>query len=77
MNDVALASMQISSARLGMQYSMSMQKMSMTDMEQQAMGELEMLPPDTSGGANFTHTYASTNTGGTAHHALYRRFSFH
>ena len=40
MNDVALASMQISSARLGMQYSMSMQKMSLTDMEQQAMGEL-------------------------------------
>ncbi|MCI8329174.1 MAG: putative motility protein [Oscillibacter sp.] len=58
MNDVALASMQISSARLGMQYSMSMQKMSMTDMEQQAMGELEMLPPVTSGVGNFIDTYA-------------------
>ena len=58
MNDVALASMQISSARLGMQYSMSMQKMSMTDMEQQAMGELEMLPPVTSGVGNFIDTYS-------------------
>ena len=58
MNDVALASMEMSSARLAMQYSMSMQKMSMTDMEQQAMGELEMLPPVTSGVGNFIDTYA-------------------
>lgn len=45
MNDVALAAMEMSSARLEMQYSMSLQKRTMTDMEQQAMGELAMLPP--------------------------------
>ena len=40
MNDVAMAAMEMSSARLEMQYSMSLQKKTMTDMEQQAMGEL-------------------------------------
>ena len=45
MNDVALAAMEMSSARLETQYAMSLQKRTMTDMEQQAMGELAMLPP--------------------------------
>mgnify|MGYP006922485687 CR=1 FL=1 len=45
MNDVAMAAMEMSSARLEMQYSMGLQKKAMTDMEQQAMGELAMLPP--------------------------------
>lgn len=58
MNEVALASMQISSARLATQYAMSLQKQTMSDMEQQAMGELEMLPPVTSGVGNFIDTYA-------------------
>ncbi|MCI9119911.1 MAG: putative motility protein [Oscillibacter sp.] len=57
MNDVALASMQMSSARLAMQYSMSLQKNVMSDMEQQAMGELEMLPPTPSLG-QYIDTYA-------------------
>ena len=58
MNDIALASMEMSAARMAMQYSMSMQKMTMSDMEQQAMGELEMLPPTTAGAGNFIDTYA-------------------
>ncbi len=45
MNDVAIASMEMSSTRLEMQYAMTLQKNVMSDMEQQAMGELEMLPP--------------------------------
>ena len=45
MNDVAIAAMEMSSARLATQYAMSLQKNVMTDMEQQAMGELAMLPP--------------------------------
>ena len=57
MNDVALASMQMSSARLAMQYSMSLQKNVMSDMEQQAMGELEMLPPTPTLG-QYIDTYA-------------------
>lgn len=57
MNDVALAAMEMSSARLAMQYSMSLQKQTMTDMEQQAMGELAMLPPAPSLG-EYIDTYA-------------------
>ncbi|WP_295748459.1 putative motility protein [uncultured Oscillibacter sp.] len=57
MNEVALASMQISSARLATQYAMSLQKQTMSDMEQQAMGELEMLPP-TPGLGEYIDTYA-------------------
>ena len=57
MNEVALASMQISSTRLATQYAMSLQKQTMSDMEQQAMGELEMLPP-TPGLGEYIDTYA-------------------
>ena len=57
MNDVAMAAMEMSSARLAMQYSMGLQKKAMTDMEQQALGELEMLPP-TPGMGEFIDTYA-------------------
>lgn len=57
MNDVAIASMEISSARLATQYAMSLQKNVMSDMEQQAMGELEMLPPTPSMG-DYIDTYA-------------------
>ena len=45
MNDVAMAAMEMSSARLATQYAMKLQKNVMSDMEQQAMGELAMLPP--------------------------------
>lgn len=37
MNDVAIAAMEMSSARLATQYAMSLQKNVMTDMEQQAL----------------------------------------
>ena len=57
MDDMALAAMEMSSARLEMQYSMSLQKRTMTDMEQQAMGELAMLPP-TPGVGEYIDTYA-------------------
>lgn len=58
MNNIALASMEMSSARLATQYAMSMQKMAMSGMEEQAMGELEMLPPVASGVGEFIDTYA-------------------
>lgn len=57
MNDVAIASMEISSARLATQYAMKLQKNVMSDMEQQAMGELAMLPP-TPGVGDYIDTYA-------------------
>ncbi len=57
MNDVALAAMEMSSARLETQYAMTLQKRTMTDMEQQAMGELAMLPP-TPGVGDYIDTYA-------------------
>lgn len=57
MDDIALAAMDMSSARLEMQYAMSLQKRTMTDMEQQAMGELAMLPPTPSLG-EYIDTYA-------------------
>lgn len=57
MDDVAIAAMEMSSARLGTQYAMSLQKRTMTDMEQQAMGELAMLPP-TPGVGDYIDTYA-------------------
>lgn len=57
MNDVAMAAMEMSSARLEAQYAMSLQKRTMTDMEQQAMGELAMLPP-TPGVGDYIDTYA-------------------
>ena len=57
LNDVAIAAMEMSSARLATQYAMSLQKNVMTDMEQQAMGELAMLPP-TPGVGDYIDTYA-------------------
>ncbi len=57
MNDIAMAAMEMSSARLETQYAMSLQKRTMTDMEQQAMGELAMLPP-TPGVGDYIDTYA-------------------
>jgi len=57
MDDVAMAAMEMSSARLATQYSMSLQKRTMNDMEQQAMGELAMLPP-TPGMGDYIDTYA-------------------
>ena len=57
MNDVAMAAMEMSSARLATQYAMSLQKRTMTDMEQQAMAELEMLPA-APGMGEFIDTYA-------------------
>ena len=57
MDDIALAAMDMSSARLEMQYALSLQKRTMTDMEQQAMGELAMLPPAPSLG-DYIDTYA-------------------
>lgn len=57
MNDVAMAAMEMSSARLEAQYAMTLQKRTMTDMEQQAMGELAMLPP-TPGVGDYIDTYA-------------------
>ena len=57
MDDIAMAAMDMSSARLEMQYALSLQKRTMTDMEQQAMGELAMLPPTPSLG-DYIDTYA-------------------
>jgi hypothetical protein len=57
MDDIALAAMDMSSARLEMQYSLSLQKRAMSDLEMQAMGELEMLPPAPSLG-EYIDTYA-------------------
>ena len=57
MNDVAIAAMEMSSARLATQYAMSLQKNVMTDWEQQAMVELAMLPP-TPGVGDYIDTYA-------------------
>ena len=57
MGDMAIASMQISSARLAEGYAMMLQKNVMSDMEQQAMNELEMLPPVQSLG-QYIDTYA-------------------
>ena len=57
MNDIAMAAMEMSSARLEMQYALRLQKRTMTDMEQQAMGELAMLPPAPSLG-DYIDTYA-------------------
>lgn len=57
MDDIALASMELSSARLETQYAMSVQKHVMSDMERQAMGELEMLPPAPALG-DYIDTYA-------------------
>lgn len=57
MNDIAIASMQISSAQMATSYAMALQKDVMSDMEQQALGELAMLPP-TPGVGDFIDTYA-------------------
>ena len=57
MDDIAMAAMDMSSARLEMQYALSLQKRTMTDMEQQAMGELAILPPAPSLG-DYIDTYA-------------------
>ena len=57
MDDIAIASMQISAARTGEAYAMALQKNVMSDMEQQAMSELEMLPPTPPLG-DFIDTYA-------------------
>ena len=55
MDDIALAAMDMSASR--MQYALKLQKRAMTDMEQQAMGELAMLPPAPSLG-DYIDTYA-------------------
>ena len=57
MNDVAMAAMEMSSARLATQYAMKLQKNVMSDMELKAMGELAMLPP-TPGVGDYIDTYA-------------------
>lgn len=57
MNDIALAAMEMSSARLATAYAMKLQKNVMSDMEQQAMNELAMLPP-TPGVGDYIDTYA-------------------
>ena len=57
MDDIAMMAMEMSSARLATQYAMSPQKNVMSDMEQQAMGELAMLPP-TPGIGDYIDTYA-------------------
>ncbi len=57
MDNIAFAAMEMSSARIATQYSMSLQKHVITDMEQQAMGELAMLPPTPSLG-EYIDTYA-------------------
>lgn len=57
MNDIALAAMEMSSARLATAYAMKLQKNVMSDMEQQAMSELAMLPP-TPGVGDYIDTYA-------------------
>lgn len=57
MDDIAIAAMEMSSARMEMQYSMGLQKKVMTDMEQQAMGELAMLP-SAPGVGDYIDTYA-------------------
>ncbi len=57
MDDIAMAAMEMSSARMATQYAMTLQKRTMNDMEQQAMGELAMLPP-TPGMGDFIDTYA-------------------
>lgn len=57
MNDIAIAAMQIGSARLATSYAMTLQKNVMSDMEQQAMNELAMLPP-TPGLGEYIDTYA-------------------
>lgn len=57
MNEIAMAAMEMSSARLAQQYAMSLQKNVMNDMEQQAMGELAMLP-HSQGTGDFIDTYA-------------------
>ena len=57
MNDIALAAMEMSSARLATAYAMKLQKNVMSDMEQQAMNELEMLPPTPRLG-EYIDTYA-------------------
>ncbi len=57
MDDIALAAMDMSASRVEMQYALKLQKRAMTDMEQQAMGELAMLPPAPSLG-DYIDTYA-------------------
>ena len=52
MNDIAMAAMEMSSARLEMQYSMGLQKRVM-----KAMGELAMLP-SAPGVGEYIDTYA-------------------
>ena len=57
MDDMAIASMQMSAARTSEAYAMALQKNVMSDMEQQAMAELEMLPATPPMG-DFIDTYA-------------------
>ena len=47
----------MTASRVEMQYALKLQKRAMTDMEQQAMGELAMLPPAPSLG-DYIDTYA-------------------
>ena len=57
MNDIAIAAMEMSSARLAASYAMTLQRNIMSDMEQQAMSERAMLPP-TPGVGDYIDTYA-------------------
>lgn len=57
MNDIALTAMDMSASQMEMQYSLRLQKMAMTDLEQAAMGELALLPP-TPGVGDYIDTYA-------------------
>lgn len=57
MNEIAMASMEMSAARISAGYAISMEKRMMDDMEQQAMGELEMLSSIPAKGG-FIDTYA-------------------
>ena len=59
MGDMALASLSSAAAQTGLQYAMMMEKRMLSDMEQQAMGELEMLPPPAAPGVGeYIDVYA-------------------
>lgn len=57
MDDIAMAAMEMNASRFATQYSFSVQKMAMDDLEQAAAGELAMLPP-TPGVGDYIDTYA-------------------
>lgn len=57
MDEVAQVATNMTAAKLATQYSFSVQKMAMDDVEQAAMGELALLPP-TPGIGDYIDTYA-------------------